>query len=234
VTVRAPWHAVDSKANKNGERQLIVLDDGTEYTGQWRDNLRHGRGCHCTAIGLYEGDFVDDLYEGEGSFYLWSEVTNCDRPGKWLLYYGEWFAGKFSGNGHKYEQNGDTYDGEFLKGKRCGTGTITYENGDSFTGEWKNDMRNGQGELTKANGDQFIGVYQDDKRNGPGVLHIVATQRRLEGEWRNDTFKCGSYYDEAENPVYTQPHDISGTTDGMIPILELKNPDAVIQAALNS
>jgi hypothetical protein len=227
----APWHTVDAKANKNGRRQLIVLDDGTEYTGDWSANLRHGVGVHCTATGVYEGEFVHDLYEGTGDYYLWSDDTNCEQPGKWLLYTGGWEVGKYSGQGQKREQNGNVYDGEFSKGKRCGLGTMKYKNGDEYTGEWENDLRNGKGELKKANGDIFSGIYTDDKRNGPGVLHILKTKRRLEGLWENDQFKCGSYYDEQEEPVYVKPSDISGTTDGMIPVLELVDPDAVLADA---
>jgi hypothetical protein len=110
-------------------------------------------------------------------------------------------------------------------------GTMMYMNGDQYTGEWDADERNGNGELTKANGDLFSGVYKNDKRNGPGVLHIVKTKRRLEGIWEDDQFKCGSYFDEQEDPVYVKPTDISGTTDGMIPILELVDPDEVLKEA---
>lgn len=225
----APWHEIESKANKNGKRQLIVLDDGTEYTGEWQNNLRHGHGIHYTAEGMYEGEFVDDMYEGKGEYWLWSPVTNCDEKGKWLLYTGDWIGGRYAGEGISYEKNGDTYQGQFYRGKKSGEGTMFYANDDKYTGEWENDMRNGRGELVKANGDTFVGFYKDDKRNGEGVLHIEKTKRRLEGVWENDMFKCGSYYDEQENPVYAKPDDISGTTDGMIPVLQLKNPEEVLK-----
>lgn len=229
----SPWHEIEQRANKNGRRQLIVLDDGTEYVGDWQNNLKHGVGTHYTAKGAYEGGFVDDLYEGEGNYYLWSDETNCELPGRWCLYSGEWYHGKFHGRGIKYELNGDTYKGEFRRGKRCGEGEMIYANGDKFTGEWSGDLRNGHGTLVKANGDSFVGYYIDDKRNGEGVLHIEKTKRRLEGVWEDDSFKCGSYYDEQEDPVYVRPDDISGTTDGMIPVLELKSPEEVLQARLN-
>ncbi|KAH0786722.1 MORN repeat-containing protein 3 [Histomonas meleagridis] len=224
---------IDTLANKNGMRQLIVLDDGTEYIGEWQDNLRHGHGTHCTAEGIYEGEFVDDQYEGQGDYYLWSNETNCELEGRWLLYSGEWRRGKKWGSGTQYDKDGNTYQGEYVKGKKSGQGTMFYANDDTYSGEWFNDMRNGKGEMTKVNGDVFTGIYKDDKRNGPGVLHIKKTQRRLEGVWVDDMFKCGSYYDEQENPVYTKPDDISGTTDGMIPVLELKDPDSILQEALN-
>lgn len=228
----APWHKTDSKANKNGSRRLIVLDDGTEYVGSWANNLRHGLGEHYTAQGVYEGDFVDDLYEGEGVYYLWSDETNCDEPGKWKFYEGQWEEGKFSGQGRRFDLSGDIYEGEFYRGKACGEGEMTYANQDCYHGMWDADMRNGEGNINKANGDRFVGVYLDDKRNGQGVLHIEKTKRKLVGLWVDDMFKCGEYYDEQEDPVYAGPDDISGTTDGMIPELQLKNADDILQARL--
>jgi hypothetical protein len=106
-----------------------------------------------------------------------------------------------------------------------------YAKEDMYDGEWENNMRNGEGELVRANGDVLRGVYRDDKRKGKGVLHILKTKRRLEGIWENDLFKCGSYSDEQENLICTQPTDISVTTDGMIPILELENADEVLAEA---
>lgn len=230
IKVRAKWHEVDDKANKNGMRQLIVLDDGTEYVGEWVNNLRHGEGKHYTADGFYDGSFVEDLYQGEGNYYVWSDKTNCDNQGLWHLYSGYWKGGKYEGAGMKYELNGDVYQGEFYKGKKSGQGKMLYANGDEYEGDWANDLRNGQGMLTKKNGDKFVGIYKDDKRNGKGQLHLVATHRRLEGVWVDDMMKCGSYYDEQENPVYTQPNDITGTTDGMIPELQLKDPEGVLRS----
>lgn len=226
------WREVDAKANKSGKRRLIVLDDGTEYEGEWQKNLRHGHGEHYTAKGVYEGEFVEDLYEGQGNYFLWSEETNCEQPGKWAYYSGNWYQGKMHGQGVQYETNGNTYEGEFVKGKRTGMGVMYYENGDIYSGQWKNNLRCGEGELIKSNGDVFKGRYENDLRNGPGVLHIRETQRRLEGVWEDDFFKGGSYYDEQENPRYVQPDDISGTTDGLIPTIELKDPDGVLAQVL--
>lgn len=226
------WHDIDKAANKNGKRQLIVLDDGTEYEGEWQDNLRHGQGRHYTGEGYYDGEFIDDMYEGQGEYFLWSDTSNCDIDGAWMLYRGEWYHGKMNGNGTKFEVNGNSYEGEFRRGKRHGQGSMYYQNGDVYTGEWANDVRCGHGELQKQNGDLFVGEYKDDLRNGPGELHIAATKRRLEGTWEDDMFRGGSYYDEVENPRYVQPDDISGTTDGLIPTIKLKDPDGVLREAL--
>jgi len=226
------WYQTDAKANKNGQRKLIVLDDGTEYVGDWKNNLRYGSGKHYTAEGYYDGEFVDDMYEGEGDYFLWSEKTNCERPGEWVYYAGNWHRGKMSGQGTKYELNEDTYVGEFKNGKKWGFGQMVYHNHDEYNGSWENDVRCGKGMLVKANGDIFEGVFKDDKRNGPGILHIKSTSRRLDGIWIDDMFKGGSYSDEVENPEYVKEGDISGKRDGMIPALYLKNPDEVLASSL--
>lgn len=89
---RPKWVDDDYQANNQGHRQLIVLDDGTEYIGGWKLNLRHGHGQHFTAKGMCDGDFVDDLYQGHGAYFIWSDVSNLERiEGRYLLYKGNWF-----------------------------------------------------------------------------------------------------------------------------------------------
>ena len=228
-----PWHGIDWESNKNGLRQLIVLDDGTEYIGEWEVNLRHGQGRHYTKDGVYEGSFVEDMYEGEGTYYLWYDETNCDQPGKWLLYDGSWLDGKMSGNGCKYFTNGDCFEGEFKNGKINGNGVMEYANGDIYEGEWVNDQRSGHGELKKENGDLFVGEWANDMKNGPGKLHIAKTKRCLDGVWENGDFKSGSYYDEDPDIRYIQPGDITGTTERALPVLELADPESVMPKRIN-
>lgn len=223
------WQEHDFRANKAGPRHLIVLDDGTEYVGEWEGNLRHGTGSHFTAKGMYEGEFYEDEYYGHGSYYIWSDEY---EDGKLLLYEGEWVNGKMQGSGKQLTKEGHQYEGEFFEGKRHGNGKMVYINGDIYEGEWEAGLRHGSGRFTKANQDWFEGIYFNDLRNGYGVLHLVQTQRRLEGYWKDDAFKGGSYYDEPENPVYVLPTDVSGTTDGMIPTLELLNADEVLRTSL--
>lgn len=228
--VKPRWIEHDSHANKNGKRQLIVLDDGTEYKGEWKQNLRHGEGKHFTAKGMYDGEFKDDEYDGHGCYFIWSQKPNVEGlEGMFILYDGGWKEGKMSGEGKQWTLTGDVYEGNFLKGKRSGKGVMKYANGDIYEGDWENDLRNGNGKLTKVNGDWFEGVYVNDERNGQGQLHLKATERRLEGIWKDDSFAGGSYYDEPLNPKYVLPTDISGTTDGMIPVIDLADPEKVLR-----
>lgn len=230
IKAKPRWQVHDYKANKNGGRQLIVLDDGTEYVGGWKNNLRHGFGQHFTAKGVYEGEFVDDLYEGNGIYFIWNDFPNMDGlEGRFVLYSGGWLAGKMSGKGQQWTLKGDSYDGDFLLGKRDGNGVMNYSDGSKYEGQWEKDLRHGIGKLTKANEDWFQGEYVNDKRNGHGELHLLATQRRLEGMWKDDEFIGGSYYDEPEEPKYVKESDISGTKDGMIPTIEVVGADAILK-----
>lgn len=222
------WQDHDFHANKHGPRQLIVLDDGTEYVGDWRLNLRHGYGKHFTSKGMYEGEFCDDEYSGTGTYFIWSDKNNFEGvPGRFGVYDGEWLQGKKSGSGKEWTLEGDFYEGSFLNGYKHGYGKMVYSNGDVYEEE-NRGLRDGNGKLVKENGDWFQGIYQEGLRNGAGELHIIKTERRLEGYWKQDNFIGGSYYDEPSDPKYKKDDDISGTVDGMIPVLELVDADAVL------
>jgi len=181
---------------------------------------------------MYDGEFVDDLYQGYGVSFKWSDVSNFPGiEGRFLLYKGFWFEGKKSGDGIEYTEEGDEYEGQFKNGKRHGKGVLKYANGDVFEGQFEEGFMHGQGVLTKKNGDWFKGLYFKGKKNGRGELHFILTERRLEGVWKDNEFVCGCYYDEPTVDKYVKPDDLSGTTDGMIPVIELINPDQVVREA---
>lgn len=76
----------------------------------------------------------------------------------------------------------------------------------------------GEGVLTRKNEDWFKGKYLKGKRNGRGEYHFIQTQRRLEGIWKEDNFVGGSYHDEPSEDKYVKEGDLTGATDGMIPV----------------
>lgn len=63
------------------------MGDGSKYTGQWKGNLREGKGTETLADGaVYEGTFYQDFKRGKGVF-TW--------PDKKSIYDGEWRNNKF-------------------------------------------------------------------------------------------------------------------------------------------
>ena len=68
------------------------------YKGQFKDNLRNGKGKYYENNKLvYEGDFKDDTYDGKGKLY--NENGN--------YYEGEFTKGKKNGDGKEYDNKGN-------------------------------------------------------------------------------------------------------------------------------
>ncbi len=63
----------------------FVLDDGSQYSGEWRDGLMHGQGTKTWANGAkYVGEWKDDNMNGQGT-YTWANGNQSS---------GEWKDGK--------------------------------------------------------------------------------------------------------------------------------------------
>ena len=46
-----------------------------------------------------------------------------------------------------------------------------------------------------ANGDQYEGGWVDDCKHGPGRYFYLSTRKLYEGEWADDTPRCGAFGD---------------------------------------
>jgi hypothetical protein len=98
---------------KNELKYKIILDNGDYYIGELENNLKHGKGIIYYNNGKikYEGDFINDKYEGYGKY--------IDENGEY--YIGEWSNGLRHGKGTIYNKNntikyeGDFVNGEFIK-----------------------------------------------------------------------------------------------------------------------
>ncbi|MDA1216656.1 MAG: hypothetical protein O3B38_00520 [Chloroflexi bacterium] len=78
------------------------------YTGEWKDNKRHGQGTMTWADGItYTGEFKEHQQHGQG--------TETYTSGAY----------------------GTTYTGEWQDGQMHGQITMTYPDGRTDTGEWK-------------------------------------------------------------------------------------------------
>ena len=119
-------------------REIILLDDGTSYLGEWnpKTNERHGRG-----IAVFK----------EKSFYE-----------------GQWKLGKQNGNGRLIHANGDFYKGDWLDGKAHGRGIYTHADGAEYVGDWKEDKQDGHGIENWPDGSIYYGSYVDGKKHGKG------------------------------------------------------------------
>merc|ERR1711907_41390 len=186
------WKTNDAKAQKEGPRRTIyssVKEVGRAketFTGQWHDNQKDGMGTQVYKNeDRYVGTWQNNKRHGQGEYYKMVKGQLIKR------YAGEWKNGLRDGLGMLFGDDGELYDGEWSCGKRHGHGKQVYANGDVYEGRWGDHRRHGFGKLTTAAGDVFEGHYLDDKKEGSGTFYYIARKKRLDGEWVEDTCKCG-------------------------------------------
>jgi len=81
-----------------------------KYAGEWRDDKKNGQG-HCVYPdgSEFKGRFVDNVFEGEGSYSWPVNETTGNRN----VYCGQWAAGKMEGKGEFRHHSGYTLKGLF-------------------------------------------------------------------------------------------------------------------------
>ena len=67
-----PWKDWDRKAQKEGLHATFYTSGKNEYTGEWRDNKKEGKGIYnWIAKGqIYEGEWRDDKRNGFGNLSI--------------------------------------------------------------------------------------------------------------------------------------------------------------------
>jgi hypothetical protein len=99
------------KYGKKDGKGKFTWKSGAIYDGEWKNDLRNGFGTYTSASSkdwVYEGFFVDDLYEGKG-IYRWPDGR---------VYEGLWKKGKQEGQGILCSADGTkVYDGLWVAGK---------------------------------------------------------------------------------------------------------------------
>merc|ERR1719313_2360714 len=148
------WKTNDAKANKTGPRHTVYwvrhnkkyatnkrlglknsegkYSGGSRYTGDWRDNKRHGLGIFYYKNGAkYEGEWRSGLKHGHGKMVY----ANGD------VYEGDWMDDQRAGLGVLTLANGDTYEGHWLADKKEGPGRYFYvSTRKMYEGEWVDDV----------------------------------------------------------------------------------------------
>lgn len=131
------------------------LPNGSKYTGEFLDDLKHGEGTHQGADGgFYTGSWQKGLFEGLG------EVRWVDDYGH--TYTGSWQKGKAEGYGEACWGDGRTYKGSFRNGLCHGYGVETWPKGANiiikYVGEWREGEPCGSdGVYTRSDGSLFLG-----------------------------------------------------------------------------
>ena len=193
---------VDEPGNITTKAQgTQVYPNGDKYTGEWKDDMKHGHGTYTYNNGeVYVGEYKDDMKHGEG-MYSWPDGNKY--IGEWKddmkhgqgtalfhsgdKYTGEWKDDMENGQGTYIYSNGDKHTGEYKNGNRDGHGTLTLHDGSKYVGEFKGDEGHGQGTYIYANGDKYTGEWKDGKKHGYGIL-VLHTGEKYIGEFKNDEY----------------------------------------------
>ena len=183
----------------------VIPSEGASYiyTGAIENGKRTGQGkCVCD-LGVYEGQWVNDRFHGQGSMY-WGDGDGEE-------YVGQWKDGKMDGQGTMTYADGRKYVGQWKDGMCHGQGTMTYANGQKYVGQWKDGMYYGQGTYTYASGAKYVGQWKDDQRSGQGTM-IYANGEKYVGQWRNDqpNGKGTMYYAPGQVWIKTTGYFIDG------------------------
>ncbi|KAL6125779.1 hypothetical protein ACLB2K_073833 [Fragaria x ananassa] len=150
-----------------------VYSNGDVYEGEFHKGKCSGSGVYYYYMsGRYEGDWVDEKYDGYG-------VETWARGSR---YRGQYRQGLRHGFGVYRFYTGDVYAGEWSNGQSHGCGVHTCEDGSRYVGEFKWGVKHGLGHYHFRNGDTYAGEYFADKMHGFGVYQF-ANGHHYEGAW---------------------------------------------------
>lgn len=153
---------------------------------------------------------------------LWSYDGGLFR----VKYSGHWQHNIPHGMGTHYDEHGNIYEGNWVDGQRGGLGKMTYASEspdippDIYEGQWQADMRHGRGTMTYGQKNVYEGHWASDTRNGMGTMFFMDKGTRFDGQWSDNVPKAGTYA------------ELEATGPSTLPVLELDNPDAVLQQAM--
>ena len=146
-----------------------MFRDGSRYCGEFKDNVRHGRGKVTFADNnSYEGEYRNDMQHGQGVF-KWADGKSYE--GKWkdnmrdgqgivvsdkFTYSGQFKNDKMHGNGkvsfllvllrdvtyamQMMYNDGRLYTGSLVDDVFCGMGTMNFLNDEVYHGEWRDSL----------------------------------------------------------------------------------------------
>ena len=110
---------------KRTELPTITLENGSVYTGEWKNGMKDGIGVQNWPDGsIYEGEWKEDKANGKG------KLIHADGD----IYEGEWAEDKANGFGVYTHSNGAKFIGDWKDDKQHGKGVETWPDGAKYEG----------------------------------------------------------------------------------------------------
>ncbi len=192
-----------NKENSITQGKIVFNENGNYYIGHIFNGTAHGKGIIYYKNGsiLYEGDFVNGKYEGNGkeiyengTYYI-GQFLNVFRHGKVVLYYqnnsilyeGDFDNDIFEGNGKLIYENGNYFIGQFMNGLAHGKGKAYNKYGSIvYEGDFANDKFEGNGKEIYDNGNYYIGQFLNGLKHGKGTIYNKNGSILYKGDFVND------------------------------------------------
>ncbi|GAA0164733.1 kinase [Lithospermum erythrorhizon] len=193
------------KAKLDSGSFVRVYSNGDVYEGEFHKGKCSGSGVYYYHMsGRYEGDWVDEKYDGYG-IETWAKGSRYRgqyrkglRHGVGVyrsyagdVYAGEWCSGQCHGCGSHTCADGSSYVGEFKWGVKHGLGHYHFRNGDRYAGEYFADNMHGFGVYTFGNGHRYEGAWHEGRRQGLG-MYTFRNGDSQSGHWQNGALNVPS------------------------------------------
>ena len=178
---------------KNGEYHghgTLTKADGDKYTGNWENGKRNGQGQMISNGRVYVGNWKDDNWHGHGTLTYGhgAEFVDGWRHPFGDKYTGNWEDGRLNGHGEFTNRFGFHYVGSWKHGVEHGHGTMNYGEGESqYTGEWENGDYHGNGKETFFGGTYYNGEWKYGMRNGYGI-ETFDDGSKYAGNWEDEEY----------------------------------------------
>ena len=127
--------------------------------------------------GMYEGDIVDGVPNGEGTL-RWID----SHQGQ--VYTGEWKDGVCHGKGKHTWPSGASFEGNWVNGVIQGRGIYHYADGSIYQGDLRNGKSHGYGIYRYSDGRIYEGEFKEDKQHGKGIYLSNKGKVIYEGEYK--------------------------------------------------
>ena len=183
---------------------LVEIDKGVYYQGQWRNKKKHGYGILVEEdCSKYIGRFKNDKKSGEGwlfwpngDYYSGNFEDNCIhgkgevKCNDGRVISGVFNSGRLGGSAKERWQNGCTYEGSFDNLEKSGFGVLTIPFYSTYAGEFANNTLNGKGFLKFEDGKSYEGEWKNGKMHGFGKFR-----------WPNGKYYEGHYDEDKKNGI---------------------------------
>ncbi len=155
----------------------MVMPQGYEFEGQWKDEQPNGKGTATTPYGTtITGDsWINGELQGEGV-----ETYSNGR-----VYTGEFENTKYNGVGTDKYPDGRVYAGEFTDGHPQGKGKLTNQDGSIYEGDFVDGRPQGKGIYTYPNGEKYEGELKNGGPHGYGISYFPDGKQSFAGQWKN-------------------------------------------------